>query len=244
MIKLNKKIVILIFSLLMLFSCNDVNNESIVENNNEDENIKIVKNISEKDKIKIKEEKKIINEEIINIDKPEWWFDKTDLSVINNIKKYNFSEDKVDEIIKNHNWTIPISIYMKYEPENFVWLIPTIQVNLRKNPNKDFESFKKSISGSSKQFEKLFEDFKIIEDFQEIEIAWIKSVYFKSSFDLLHQNWKKYNIISWWYAITKWKYFYQINFSDINWGDNSEIFEKLIKTVKFIEYKEKDYIKK
>jgi hypothetical protein len=32
MIKLNKKIIILIFSVLMLFSCNEVNNEKIVEN--------------------------------------------------------------------------------------------------------------------------------------------------------------------------------------------------------------------
>ena len=112
-------------------------------------------------------------------------------------------------------------------------MIPTIQVNARENPTKDFESFKKMITESTKTIGYAFQNFTFIDEPQEKEINGEKAIYFKTKYNMTINNGERITVRSWTYAIPKGNFFYQVNFSDeMDKDDCSKIYEEVIQTIK------------
>jgi hypothetical protein len=166
------------------------------------------------------------------IKQPENWFSATEFDIIENVDRFDMSKKQINDLIKSNRGSVLILAYTKYDPAEYVGLIPTVQVNLRPNPRNSFEKFKMDIVESAEQLKTQFTNYVITEKLTEIEIDKIKSLYFKSEFELTIGE-EVSKVKSWNYVIPVNDFFYQINFSDgFNNEDCSDLFEELITTVK------------
>lgn len=168
----------------------------------------------------------------IKIDKPDRWYDNSNLDVLSNLDKYEMKESQLRNLINSNRGNVPSHVYMKYNPAEYPGIIPTVQINLRPNPNKEFESFKKSMEQSVLQMGTILNNFEVINELKEVEIDDRRSIYFLASFDMKLSDGSINKIRSWTYAIPVGNYFYQINFSDLYEKDDCEkIYKKLIKSI-------------
>lgn len=175
-----------------------------------------------------------INKEIegFEIPKPENWIDNSDLSLKDNLSKYDLKDEEISKILKNNNGSVPVVIYTKYDLSEFSGPIPTIQVLLRPNNSKDISSFKEMMESSVKQMAEAFSNFKILSPLEIVEIDGFKALKFVSQFDIPFSEDESYTIRSWTYAIPSGKHFYQINFSDTEGEDSEKVYDKLINQIK------------
>ncbi len=163
---------------------------------------------------------------------PQNWLDKSDLNLKKNLSKYNFDDDELKAILKSNRGSIPVLVYLKYDPSTYSGPIPTIQVNLRPNQQLDFARFKNDMKVSMEKMGANFNNYRVLEPLEEITVDNVKGLKFKVQFDLESQEGEAWTIRSWSYVFPIGRYFYQINFSD-NEGENCEaLYEELIKKVK------------
>lgn len=168
----------------------------------------------------------------LKIDKPDDWFDNSNLDLLANLEKYEMEESQLRSLINSNRGSIPINVYMKYNPANYPGIIPTIQINLRPNPNKEFRFFKMSMEQSIQQMGNMLTNFEVIDELQEVEIDGRKGVHFLASFEMKLPDGALEKIRSWTYAIPIGNYFYQINFSDLYEKDNcEEIYKNLVGSI-------------
>ena len=86
---------------------------------------------------------------------------------------------------------------------------------------------------SANGFKKYFEDFEFINEITEIEISGIKCVYFIGKFTMKTQNGQEMKVRSRTYAIPYKNYFFQLNFTDGQIGEDcTKEFDELVKTIK------------
>ena len=167
-----------------------------------------------------------------DIPKPKNWIDQSELSLKDNLSKYDLSDEEISELLKNNKESVPVVIYTKYDPSKFSGPIPTIQVLLRPNNSKNINSFKKMMQLSLDQIADAFSNFQILSPLEIIEIDGFEALKFISQFDMPFSETESYTIRSWSYAIPFGKHFYQINFSDTESEDSEEIYSKLINEIK------------
>jgi len=165
---------------------------------------------------------------ILKIDRPDNWYDNSNIDIQANLERYEMKESQLKDLINSNRGSIPTHIYMKYNPAGYPGIIPTVQINLRPNPNQEFKHFKMSMEHSVKQMSTILTNFKVIDKLQEIEIDGFKAIYFQASFEMKLPNNSIEKIRSWTYAIPLDSYFYQINLSDLFEKDNCE---KVYKTL-------------
>ena len=166
------------------------------------------------------------------IPKPKNWIDQSEVSLKDNLSKYDLSDEEISELLKNNKGSVPLVIYTKYGPSKFSGPIPTIQVLLRPNNSKDISSFKKMMQPSLDQMADSFSNFKILSPLEIIKIDGFEALKFISQFDMPFSETESYTIRSWTYAIPSGKHFYQINFSDTESEDSEKIYSKLINQIK------------
>ena len=168
------------------------------------------------------------------ITKPENWKTLSDDKLISNLQKFDISEEKMSEILKNHNGSAVLAIYMKYDPKEYPGLIPTIQVNMRKSGAVNYEGFKKVMVNSIEQFKQVFDNFTIVEGPFDIEVDGHKTFWFMSTFDMKTQAGDVWTVRSWTYGIYNGNHFYQLNFSDeVNGPDDcAALYKEVLKSVK------------
>jgi len=194
--------------------------------------ISLLTNCSSQTNNKFEENNKIDG---FSIPFPNNWIDKSQLDTKNNLSNFDFNDDVITKLLEENKGSIPVVIYMKHDPDSAVAgrPIPTIQVILRPNNNGNFNDFKKDMQISTLEFSNYFSNFKIIEPLDEVEIDDIKGVRFISEFDLPVQQGEIWKIRSWTYGFPSGKYFYQINFSDIEDENCEDLYNELINQVKF-----------
>ena len=169
----------------------------------------------------------------LKIDKPEGWYDNSNLDVLANLEKYEMEESQLRNLINSNRGSLPTHIYMKYNPVGYPGIIPTVQINLRPNPNKEFESFKKSMEQSMQQMSAVLTNFEVINELKEIKLDGRKAIHFLASFEMKLPDGSIDKIRSWTYAIPVGNYFYQVNFSDLYEKDDCEqIYKKLTESIK------------
>nr|WP_315145149.1 hypothetical protein [uncultured Flavobacterium sp.] len=167
------------------------------------------------------------------IQEPEKWIEANNSELLKNLEKFELDEENLSKLISNNKGSLLLTSFYKYDPKTHAGLIPTIQINIRLKGGSNFEQFKSVITESSKSFKKYFEDFTYIIEPNEIEISGIKSVYFVGKFTMKTQNGQEMKVRSRTYAIPYKNYFFQLNFTDGQTGEDcNEEFDKLVKTIK------------
>jgi len=167
-----------------------------------------------------------------HIDKPEGWVANPNQKLKDNLDQLDMDDAKVKEMIQSNKGMIMLCAYTKYDPKKEGGLMPTIQVNMAKNPSSDYNDFKSDMLKSSEQMESMFEEFHFLDGPKEVTIDGHKAFFFQSEFNLGQDESGPVKVRSWTYSIPVGDHFYQINFSDLEGDDCSELFKKILASIK------------
>ncbi|MFT6503448.1 MAG: hypothetical protein ACJASQ_003585 [Crocinitomicaceae bacterium] len=167
-----------------------------------------------------------------HIDKPQGWVANPNQKLKDNLDRLDMDDAKAKKMLASHKGMIMLCAYTKYDPKTERGLMPTIQVNMAKNPSRDFNDFKNDMLKSTEQMELMFEGFNFLDGPKEITVDGHKAFFFQSEFDLSYDENGPVKVRSWTYAIPVEDYFYQINFSDMGDDDCSVLFKKIIASIK------------
>jgi hypothetical protein len=168
-----------------------------------------------------------------SIQEPKNWIEASNKVLLKNLEKFDVSEENLMKLILDNKGSILLTSFYKYDPKTHSGVIPTIQINVRAKGKSDFEQFKNQINESTKGFKKYFQDFDFIKDITEIEISGIQSVYFIGKFTMRTQNGQEMKVRSRTYAIPYKNYFFQVNFTDGQSGEDcTKEFDELLNTIK------------
>ena len=121
----------------------------------------------------------------IKVPLPAEWKNRSDLDIGENLFKFDIEENDIEQLLAQHNSNIPVAVYMKYNPEEYAGIIPTIQVNLRPNNTPNFEIFKEMMQQSMSQMGDFLTNFEVLTPIKDIAIDGIKGIMFLSKFDIL-----------------------------------------------------------
>jgi hypothetical protein len=177
---------------------------------------------------------KFVNKEYeFEIQKPENWIETSNTFLLKNLEKFEVNEENLSKLISDNKGSILLTSFYKYDPKTHAGIIPTLQINVRLKGKSNFEQFKIGMTQSANGFKKYFEDFEFINEITEIEISGIKCVYFIGKFTMKTQNGQEMKVRSRTYAIPYKNYFFQLNFTDgQNGEDCTKEFDALVKTIK------------
>ncbi|NRA12026.1 MAG: hypothetical protein HRT57_08755 [Crocinitomicaceae bacterium] len=167
-----------------------------------------------------------------HIDKPKGWVANPNQKLKDNIERLDMNEARRKEILETHEGMIILCAYTKYDPKSHAGLMPTIQVNMAKNTTKDYANFKSDMLESSKQMQNMFHGFKFLDGPKDIKVDGHKAFFFQSEFNLGFDDSGPSKVRSWTDAIYADGYFYQINFSDMEEDDCSELFKKVLASIR------------
>ena len=184
-------------------------------------------------------QKKFVNKEYeFEIQEPKNWIEASNKVLLKNLEKFEVSEENLTKLISDNKGSILLTSFYKYDQKTHAGIIPTIQINVRYKGKSDFEQFKSGMAQSAIGFKKYFADFEFINEITEIEISGIKGVYFIGKFTMKTQNGQEMKVRSRTYAIPYKNYFYQLNFTDGQVGEDcTKEFDELLKTIKIGEKK-------
>jgi len=164
------------------------------------------------------------------IEKPNGWV-SPDIDREENLQKYTLSEQETQKILQSNNGELVIA-FSKYDPAKYAGIIPTIQVTLLPNIYNNFTEFKNGITASINIFDEAFQNFKIIKPLENINLDGESGFFFQCQFDLPVED-QLITIRSWTYSVLVENKIFQINFSDVEGDDCSDIYKKIIKTIEF-----------
>jgi hypothetical protein len=167
------------------------------------------------------------------IQEPENWIEASNKVLLENLEKFEVNEENLNKLISDNKGSLLLNSFYKYDPKTHAGIIPTIQINVRSKGKSDFEQFKSGMTQSANSFKKYFADFEFIKEVTEIEISGIKCVYFIGKFTMKTQNGQELKVRSRTYAIPYKNYFFQLNFTDGQTGEDcTKEFDDLIKTIR------------
>ena len=166
-----------------------------------------------------------------NIEQPENWISAKNGETLENIKKQiKLNTETLNKLIEQNKGTIQVVTFYKYPIETTPGIIPTIKVNLRKNTSKSFDAFKSVIEESFTGIKKVFPDFKYLTKPVKMKISGIDCVKAVCEYTLKAKtDEEKVKITV--YAVPIKNQFYQITFMDSEKEDNTELYNKLAKTI-------------
>lgn len=169
-----------------------------------------------------------------SIDIPNKWIKVSNDEIIENLNKYDFTDEQLDELLKANNADVSLGAFTKYDPKKVAGIIPTIKIRTQNNPTKNNKDFLRFVQLSAESGIKALDNFKIVDAPKSVIISEKQVVKFSVQFTLKNAG-KEYEIISKSYYIPKNNYFISLNFIEqIGKEDNSELFEELVKSIKLI----------
>lgn len=177
-------------------------------------------------------QKKFKNESLgFSIEQPENWIVAQSGQTLQNLKKEIKLDTKtINKLIEENKGTIEIATFYKYPIETTPGIIPTIKVNLRKNSTQSFDAFQKSIELSFNSIKQVFPDFKFLTNPMKTKINGFDCVKAICKYTLKAKTGEEKVKITV-YAIPINNEFYQITFMDSEKEDNTELYDKLAKTI-------------
>ena len=179
-------------------------------------------------------QKKFVNKEYeFEIQEPKNWIEAGNKVLLKNLENFEVNEENLNKLIANNKGSILLTSFYKYDPKTHAGIIPTIQINVRSKGKIDFEEFKSGMAQSANGFKKIFKDFEFINEITEIKISGLQCVYFIGKFTMNAQNGQEMKVRSRTYAIPYKDYFFQINFTDGQSGEDcTKEFDELVRTIK------------
>jgi hypothetical protein len=184
-------------------------------------------------------QKKFVNKEYeFEIQEPKNWIEADNKVLLKNLEKFEVNEENLNKLISDNKGSILLTSFYKYDPKTHAGIIPIIQINVRYKGKSDFEQFKSGMAQSATSFKKYFSDFEFLNEVTEIEISGIKCIYFIGKFTMKAQNGQEMKVRSRTYAIPYKSYFFQVNFTDGQIGEDcTKEFDELVKSIKIGENK-------
>ena len=166
-----------------------------------------------------------------SMEQPENWIVAKNGETLENIKnQIKLDVETLNKLIDDNKGTIQIIALFKYPIESTVGIIPTIKVNLRKNTAKSFEIFKSGIEESFNGIKKVFPDFEYLTTPFKTKLSGIDCVKAVCKYTLKGKN-KSEQVKIIVYAVPVKNQFYQITFMDSESEDNTDLYDKLAKTI-------------
>ena len=168
-----------------------------------------------------------------SMQEPKDWIVTTDEELKKNLEYFDITNENLAAMMKTGKGSIMLTAYYKYEVGRKDGFIPKIQIDVLPRSTKDYQQFKTSITRSAESLKKYLEDYEFIQEPKEITISGTKSVVFIGKFTMRMQSGLEVKVRARVYAIPYRNYFFQVNFVDGQVEeDNSEFFDKLMKTIK------------
>ena len=167
------------------------------------------------------------------IQQPPTWIKAIEGQDLENLKS-NTKLDKnaLNKLLEESKGTIQVVSFYKYPIDATFGMIPTIKVNFKSNPHKNFPDFRKSIEESFSGIKTLFPDFKYTSKPTEGVIDG-KKCFIASFMYTVKSKEGNTKVKTIQYAIPVKDKFYQITLIDTeNDNINIELFEKIITTIK------------
>lgn len=165
---------------------------------------------------------------------PKGWHSIDKKGLNSNLKKFEFTEAEIEQLLKEQNANILIAAYYKYDPKITPGIIPTIQINARPNRTRDFEAFKLAIIRSIDSFKKSLDEFNLIEEPREVIVGGVRAILVHGTFVMKTPDGRKFSVRSRTYSVPQSGNFVQMNFTDNpDKEDCTAEFDELIKTIEF-----------
>jgi len=162
---------------------------------------------------------------------PKDWISVNDETIIENLNRFDFTDEQLNSLLRFNNSAINISSYTKYDLKKHAGIIPTIKIRTLTNPAKNSSDFLKFVEVSIESSKKVYENFAIVEKPRVINITNQDVVMFSVKFTLSNAG-TVYEIGSKSYYIPKDGYYISLNFIEqIGKEDNEKFFEKLIQSI-------------
>jgi hypothetical protein len=162
---------------------------------------------------------------------PDGWHALSKQGVLDNMGKFKFTPAELESLLANHSG--PIVAYQKYRSDAHAGLIPTIQVNLRRNPTKTFDEFVSSIARSIEAPKAVLPGFALIQAPHVVEVGGRRAVVFTSTYDLVTKRAETMKVRARTYAVPVGATFFQVNFIDGPDDDCAALFDQLVGTIRF-----------
>ncbi len=161
--------------------------------------------------------------------KPQHWILATNGDVQNSLDKLKFTEEALQKIINSNNGTLTLCTLAKYHIDSVSGLIPTIKVIIRENPAADMGEFKEMMTESTNRAKTVVKNFEFIDDFKEITISGIPSLFYSCRYSLTLADGEQMNIRARYYMIPKNGHFISISLMDNEDNENcSLVFDQFI----------------
>lgn len=165
------------------------------------------------------------------IEQPKDWIVAKNNDILDNIKKnIKLDAETLNKLIEQNKGSIPVVTFYKYPIETTAGIIPTIKVNLRKNTAKSFDTFTKGIEESFSGIKKVFPDFTYLTTPTKTQLSELDCVKAVCTYTLKAKNGEEKVTITV-YAVPVKNEFYQITFMDSEKEDNTELYDKIAKTI-------------
>ena len=162
---------------------------------------------------------------------PGGWHLLTDQGVIDNLGKIKISPAQLDKVLASHS--APVVAYQKYRPDAHAGLIPTIQVNLRRNPATSFDGFVSIITRSIEGPKAILPAFQLIQAPRVVQVGGRRAVVFAATYDVETKHAGTMKVRARTYAVPTGATFLQINFVDGPTDDCAVLFDQLVGTIRF-----------
>ena len=161
---------------------------------------------------------------------PENWVKIDNNLIVDNIGKFKLTPSQLDSMMESHKNSLMLYSYTKYKQTEHNGLIPTILVVVKKQSSQSFEKFYDRMAADMVKKKTLFADFEYIDQLQKIQVGGMPAAYFSAKFSMKTTS-SVMHPVTRTYLIPDGNVFYQINFTDGDDENCSELFDKLIKTV-------------
>ena len=166
-----------------------------------------------------------------SIEKPENWLIFENEEVLKNLEEFDFSKENLDDLIKSSANGIDLVTFLKYDPNIYVGIIPTIKIRSYKTTSKILDSLSVEVNKFLQQGKIPLDNFKIKDSLEVVKILNFNVIKFSVLFTLKRGE-KKHEILSKSYYILKDGYFISTNFiEEIDKENNNVFFEALINSI-------------
>ena len=168
----------------------------------------------------------------IKMSKPESWIAATNADLQNNLNKIKFNDEELQEILNSNKGIITLSTYYKYRMNSVSGLIPTIKVTIRANPTTNMSDFKQVMTASTDQVKTIVKNFEFIENFKEMNVSNIPSLYYNCRYSLTLANGDNMKVRTRYYMIPKGTYFISFSLMDNETNEDcSKVLDKFISSL-------------
>lgn len=173
------------------------------------------------------------NKEVgIKVQAPFGWKIATDSMLEKNLKKIDFKEGQITEILSSNKGLLSLVAYYKYSPDSVSGLIPTVKITVRLNPSSNFEEFQQIMEESTHNMKTILNDFVMTDSIKEIKISNRRCLYYCFDYSLQSKNAGKIQVRAKYYMIPKGEYFISISLMDNRIDDDcSALYSHLIRTL-------------